>query len=111
MNIPVRARIRVRRELADLGFGAIYAHLHEILLNHNPAGLDLTGGEARDDYGAPIGTLIPKLPALNEGDLARVLHIEMQHWYRDAAGPQERYDAAAVEMWQAWTAFQRGRSS
>ena len=102
MDIPVRARIRARRELTRQGFGPLYARLHQILLNHNPGGLDLTRGDARDDYGAPVGTLIPKLRSINEGDLARVLHIEMRHWYRDAAGTLERYDALAAEIWQAY---------
>jgi hypothetical protein len=111
MNLLHRARIETRRELARQGFGPLYGGIHQIMLNHNPAGLDLTRGDARDDYGSPVGTLIPKLRTTNEGGIAHVLYLEMQHWYGEAAGQPESYGAIAEEIWQAWTEFQRNRLS
>ena len=107
MNPLARARIETRRELGRQGLGPLYDHIHQIILRYNPAGLDLTKGDARDDYGSPVGTLIPKLRAINGGDLPDVLYLEMQHWYGEAAGQPESYRAIADEIWQAWTEFQR----
>lgn len=111
MNPLTRARIERRRELVRQGYEPLYDRLHQILAHHNPAGLDLTRSDTRDDYGLPVGTLIPKLPTVQESDLRDVLHREMTHWYRDVAGPPERYNVVAGEIWQAWTAFQRDRRS
>jgi hypothetical protein len=107
MNPLSRIRIETRRELTRRGLGTLYERIHQILLDHNPIGVDVTKGDARDDYGLPVGTLIPKLTTINEGDLARVLFAEMQHWYREAAGATEGYDAIAHDIWRAWTEFQR----
>jgi len=73
MNLLVRARIETRRELARQGFGPLYERIQQIMLSYNPAGFDLTKGDTRDDYGSPVGTLIPKLRAINEGDLPDVM--------------------------------------
>ena len=107
MNPIVRARIKTRRELARQGYGPLYDGILQILLKHNPARLDLTRGDARDDYGSPAGTLIPRLADIKESHLEEVLYGEMEHWYRQEAGRPEHYDGIAHEIWQAWMTFQR----
>ncbi len=107
-----RARIERRRELTQQGFGPLYKRMHQIMLKHNPAGLDLTRRDARDDYELPVGTLIPKLEAAGTSETcAHTLFAEMQHWYRESAGTLEQSTAIADEIWQAWIEFQRARFS
>ena len=105
MNPLARARIRTARELAKQGYGPLYESIHSILAAHNPANLDLTRGDARDDYGLPTGTLIPRLKEVDEQNLRDVLYAEMQHWYREKAGTPEQYDGVARAVWQSWLEF------
>jgi hypothetical protein len=88
------------------GYGAIYQALRNILINCNPAGLDLTRGDARDDYGAPAGTLIPKLEDAGEHKFAFLIQNEMKLWYgKDVEGLH--YEDIASEMWKAWSEFKK----
>jgi hypothetical protein len=80
MNPLARARISARRELVRQGYGPLYEAIYQILLKHNPARLDLTRGDAREDYGSPTGTLIPRLGMADEQSLKLVLYGEMKHW-------------------------------
>src|SRR5438045_3152544 len=99
MNPIARARIVARRKLIKEGYGPLYDSLHKILLRHNPARLDLERGDCRDDYGLPVGTLIPQLKQLNRADLKNALYREMKHWYRDEADTPDRYEEIASEIW------------
>jgi hypothetical protein len=83
MNTSVRGRIRTRRELLQHGYGPLYEALHPILLKHNPISLDLERGDARDDYGGPVGTLIPQLKNTTEDGLPYLVWAEMNRWYRE----------------------------
>jgi hypothetical protein len=111
MNPLERARINTRRELVQKGYGPLYDKLQQILLKHNPAKLDPERGDMRDDYGLPVGTLIPKLKSTDQSRLKHVLHREMSHWYRDEAGTPDRYDEIAREMWAEWAAFEQSPKS
>ena len=94
------------------GYGLLYDNLQRILLKHNPAKLDLQRGDMRDDYGLPVGTLIPKLKNTDQSGLKHALYREMSHWYRDGAGEPNDYEEISREMWAAWTAFeQRSKSA
>lgn len=107
MNPLARARINARRDLVRHGYGQLYEAIQQILLKHNPACLDLTRGDAREDYGLPTGTLIPRLGTADEQSLQLVLYGEMKHSYPQEAGASEQYEAIAHEIWQAWITFQR----
>ena len=111
MNPLDRARIGTRRELIRQGYGSLYERIHEILIRHNPVRVDVSRGDARDDYGLAVGTLIPRLNGANERDLNETLFVEMQHWYREQAGQREEYASIADEIWQAWTEFRLGQVS
>jgi hypothetical protein len=111
MNPLERARIDTRRELVQKGYGSLYDKLQQILVKHNPVKLDLERGDMCDDYGLPVGTLIPKLKSIDQSGLNHVLHREMNHWYRDEAGTPDRYDEIAREMWAAWIAFEQSPKS
>ena len=110
MNISVRARIKTRRDLAKNGYGGLYDALHAILLKHNPASLDMKRGDARDDYGGPVGTLIPNLTAASEGNIRFLLEAEMKRWYGRESGESGALEAIAAEMWQAWVKFKSQNS-
>jgi len=107
MNRIVRARVLARRKLIKEGYGSLYDDLHKILVKHNPAGLDVARGDERDDYGLPVGTLIPKLKDLDAAGFKDALYREMHHWYRDESDSPSRYEQIAGEMWAAWTQFRR----
>ena len=107
MDPVVRARIKTQRKLAGEGYGPLYDSIRAILIAHNPAHLDVTRGDARDDYGLPVGTLIPQLETADQARLRDILCVEMEHWYRHVAGPPERYQVIADEIWRVWTAFRR----
>jgi hypothetical protein len=87
MNTSERGRIRTRRELLQHGYGPLYEAPHRILLKHNPISLDLERGDARDDYGGPVGTLIPQLKNTTEDGLPYLVWAEMNRWYREAGEP------------------------
>jgi hypothetical protein len=107
MNPLARARISARRDLAAQGYGPLYERIHQILLRHNPARLDLTRGDARDDYGSPVGTLIPRLKTVREHELQDVLCLEMRHWYPYDPLTPEQLETISKEIWQAWIEFLR----
>ena len=107
MDPVVRARIDTQRKLAREGDGPLYDSIRAILIAHNPAHLDVTRGDARDDYGLPVGTLIPQLETADQASLRDLLRAEMEHWYRHVAGPPERYQVIADEIWRLWTAYRR----
>ena len=87
MDPVVRARIKTQRRLAGEGYGPLYDSIREILIAHNPAQLDVTRGDARDDYGLPAGTIIPQLETADHASLRDILRAELEHWYRYKAGP------------------------
>jgi hypothetical protein len=110
MNPSIRARIKTKRGLVKQGYGPIYETLRLILIRHNPVQLELKRGDARDDYGAPVGTLIPKLENARREQIEFLLHNEMVLWYGNSAGESGRYSLIVSEFWDAWREFKKAKA-
>jgi len=105
MNIAERARIKQRRKIKTEGLGQLYDILTDILFRHNPVGLPRTPG-VRDDYGSPVGTLIPSLETAKSADEVQImLLIEMARWYGKDSGPESMYGDISRDIWKAWLDF------
>src|SRR4051812_45908706 len=73
-----------------------------LLFRHDPIDLDYETNV--DEYDSEARTVLPRLISCRSAeDVERVLHEEFCRWFTaETAGPQERYRAAAVELWQLW---------
>lgn len=83
--------------------GDLVARLEELLFRHDPTSLDF--GNNTDEYRSEADTIAARLPeATTELDVRRIVHEEFVHWFDpDIAGPPERYDDIAREIWQVWS--------
>ena len=77
-----------------------------LLFRHDPIGLNYETNIGEYDHEAR--TVLPRLTSCNSAEaVERVLHEEFCRWFTTkTAGPQERYRAAAVELWQLWQVHQ-----
>lgn len=77
------------------------AGIEELLFRHDPIGINLEHNT--DEYRPEAETITRRLSeATTEHDLQRIIHEEFQHWFAASAGPVERYDSIAREIWQIW---------
>ena len=59
-----------------------------------------------DEYDPEVGTILPRLPECRSAeDVAKVVQEEMAQWFAGAkaAGPVERYERVAEEIWRLWS--------
>lgn len=71
-----------------------------LLFRHDPIGLDF--GHNTDEYEPEAESIAARLSeARTEHDLRRVVHEEFVRWFdAELAGPPERFDAIAREIWR-----------
>jgi hypothetical protein len=54
-----------------------------------------------DEYQPEAETIALRLSdAVTQHDVQRIVHEEFVHWFGDTAGPYERYDVIAGEIWR-----------
>jgi hypothetical protein len=60
-----------------------------------------------DEYEPEVRTVLPRLPhASSAVDVQRILHEEFSAWFGSSAGPAERYESLAQDVWQLWSRTQ-----
>lgn len=86
------------RELRG-GYQELVAELAALLYRHDPIGIAL--GDNPDEYAPEAGTVAVLLEdARTVDDVRAVVHAEFVRWFdEDTAGPAERYDSLAEEIW------------
>ena len=91
-------RRRLRRE-----YGTLFDVVAEILFRHDPVGINFDSNT--DEYEPEAETILPRLwNCRSAEDAAEVVHQEFQHWFTpEVAGPREKYDELAAEIWRVWS--------
>jgi len=76
-----------------------------ILFRHDPVGINFE--ENADEYQPEVGTVLPRLKECHApADVRQVLHQEFIRWFDPtSAGPEQRYEAPAVDIWEAWLRY------
>lgn len=93
---------RQTRQRLLTGQEGLVASIEELLFRHDPIGINFDHNA--DEYRSEAETITLRLPeAAAEHDLRRIIHEEFVHWFDvGTAGPAERYDSIAREIWQIW---------
>jgi hypothetical protein len=95
-------RTKDEREGAREEFGRLFAEMAEILFRLDP--IRINRGVNPDEYEPEVGTIIPRLrSAMSQHEAHTIIHEEFVRWFGpNTAGPVERYDKVAEEVWSAW---------
>jgi hypothetical protein len=90
-----RGRLRAR-------YGGLLDEISSILFRHDPIGINFD--DNTDEYDAEAATVLAGLHRCSRGeDVLRLVHREFTRWFgRDVAGPLERYEAPAADIWALW---------
>lgn len=90
-------RRRLRSEYGDL-FNKVAA----ILFRLDPIGINFDDNP--NEYEPEAGTILPRMKACKSlDDALTVVHEEFVRWFdAGTAGPRERYEPIASEIWQLW---------
>ena len=108
MDIRVRARVHARRRLASRGYGAVFVQLRDVLYEHDPLRLGIAG--AKDEYGSPVSTILPRLEDCSTSEQIRfVLEQEMARHYPKSDFTKTDWAGLSSEFENVWLEFQRGR--
>ena len=110
MSFPFSVRLRIalqrwqRRRLRNK-YHALFDEIAAILFRHDPVGINYENNA--DEYEPEVGTVLPRLKDCQSStDVRQLLHQEFSRWFApDIAGPEERYDAAAFDIWDAWRRY------
>ena len=89
-------------------YGDLFDAVSAILFRHDPVGINFD--ENTDEYDTEAGTILPRLRQCTSAvGVRRAVHEEFIKWFDvETAGPEERYEAAAEDIWRAWQAAQSG---
>ena len=88
---------RLRAEYREL-----FDSMAALLYRHDPIGIRFENNT--DEYESEARTILPRLRSCHSADdVLRVIHAEFVRWFdSDIAGPPERYEKIASEVWQLW---------
>jgi predicted nuclease of restriction endonuclease-like (RecB) superfamily len=109
----VEARVRaarLRRVELTAGSRDLVATVTELLFGDDPMGIN--AGSNIAEYTAEAEDIVIGLPgAADAEDVADLAHQTFVQWFSaEDAGPRDRYERVANEIWQAWQNHQGRRS-
>ena len=83
--------------------GDLFESVSALLFRHDPIGINFE--ENTDEYESEVGTILPRLKECgSRADLRRVVHEEFVRWFDNViAGPEERFEKIAEEIWELRT--------
>jgi len=83
--------------------GQLFDAVAAILFREDPIGIGFDDVNP-DEYHPETGTILPRLKACKSADDALVVvHEEFVRWFdAPTAGPRERYQQIASEIWELW---------
>lgn len=97
----LRERKRLREEYRDL-----FEATASLLFRHDPVGINFETNA--DEYEAEARTILPRLHACQSADdVLAAVYEEFRRWFDDSAGPRDRYQQIAAELWELWQTVQR----
>jgi hypothetical protein len=101
MPSPEEERIERRRELKHR-YRELYDELAAILFRHDPVRINFEVNPK--EYEIEVDTILPRLKACSSWQqVNEVVHEEFVRWFGpETAGPSERYQTIAEEIWHAW---------
>ena len=75
-----------------------------LLYRHDPVGIDV--GDNPDEYRPEAESIVARLPrARSVDDVLTLVHEEFVRWFdKDTAGPADRYEDIARDVWASWLA-------
>jgi hypothetical protein len=100
----IEARRRLKTE-----YGELFDAAAVLLFRYDPIGISFENPNT-DEYEPEVGTILPRLSDCHsQEDVLRVVHEEFVRWFeQDTAGPPERYEKIAADLWQMWLDYLRG---
>ena len=102
-----REEIVEERRKLKLEYGDLFDSIKTLLFRNDPIGINFENNT--DEYDPEARTILPRLPTCKSpADVLRVVHEEFTRWFDSStAGPPERYDQIASEIWDLWQARKR----
>ncbi|MGA8502385.1 MAG: hypothetical protein WB683_12615 [Candidatus Sulfotelmatobacter sp.] len=91
-------------------YGELFDATAALLFRHDPISISFDNPNA-DEYAPEVETILPRLSTCQSTDEAlHVVHEEFIRWFgAETAGPRQRYEQIAVEIWQLWQGSGKGR--
>jgi hypothetical protein len=97
-----REQILEERRRLKAEYGELFDAVSALLFRHDPASINFEINP--EEYNSEAGTILPRLKSCHGADeVRRVVHEEFVRWFDvETAGPSERYQQIAAEIWQLW---------
>ena len=88
----------------------LLAEVETLLYRHDPIGIAF--GDNPDEYRPEAESVVARLPrAGSVDDVRSLVHEEFVRWFdADTAGPADRYEVIARDVWAVWPARSSGAS-
>ncbi len=99
-----REQILEERRRLKSEFGELFDATSALLFRADPVGISFDNPHL-DEYDPEAGTILPRLRnCASSDDVLSVVYEEFVRWFdgEDTAGPRERYQPIATEIWQLW---------
>ncbi|MGA9545038.1 MAG: hypothetical protein WBQ85_15795 [Candidatus Sulfotelmatobacter sp.] len=98
-----REEISEARQRLRAVYGELFDATAALLFRDDPIGISFDN-QNTDEYEPEAETILPRLRSCHSSEeVLRVVHEEFVRWFdADTAGPQERYEQIASELWQLW---------
>lgn len=83
-------------------YGELFDSVADVLFQHDPVGINFE--DNTDEYYPEVGTILPRLKDCHSAqDVTSVVHEEFVRWFEpETAGPKDRYQLPAEEIWTRW---------
>ena len=93
-------RRRLRAE-----YEALFDSMAALLFRYDPIGINCEVNT--DEYQPEVETILPKLRSCHSADdVLRLVHAEFVRWFDPGtAGPSDRYEGIAAEIWELWQGY------
>lgn len=110
MDIRVRARAHDRQRLVARGYGQLFEALRDSLYAYDPLCLG-SGDLAKDEYGSPIVTIIPRLEKCSTPkQIQLVVEEEFRKHYPFQDVTLTNWEKLACDWWSIWSEFKWQRT-
>jgi hypothetical protein len=107
MDLRVRSRVCAKRKFATSGLNELFDRLQDVFYKSDPLQLG-DSPSAKDEYGSPVSTIIPRLTNCSGIEEARfVIENELNRHYPNYEFDSSQIDSIANDCWNEWSRFQQ----